>query len=388
MLTILIFVLVLGVLVFVHELGHFVVARMNGIKADEFGFGFPPRIGGIVKDDATGRYRFVRGNTEVASSHTVYSLNWIPLGGFVKIKGEDRDSAQEPDSFAGRSAWTRIRVLGAGVVMNFLLAWFLFSVVLMIGFPEQVDPEKRGSYATTSIQILQVQPHTPADEIGLKAGDVIQTLDAQPVTSLDFVSTYIREHRGGLKGMFQKLKSSMEEWKKHYETNKQSRDFASVMPSSGKTISIDDVNEYLKNYKDQHSINIIDQLPEISQIIFNMKWSIWKNKNNNFVTCDNPLYLIRPASIKKYGTNVIGSQPGLLYNDVELTVPLASGRLLLAGWILEQDSYFEVDDDLAEKMNHRTICSSSERIITNSKEKAEMIKNKYTETAYKQARKA
>jgi regulator of sigma E protease len=197
MLTILIFVLVLGVLVFVHELGHFVVARMNGIKADEFGFGFPPRIGGIVKDDATGRYRFVRGNTEVASSHTVYSLNWIPLGGFVKIKGEDRDSAQEPDSFAGRSAWTRIRVLGAGVVMNFLLAWFLFSVVLMIGFPEQVDPEKRGSYATTSIQILQVQPHTPADEIGLKAGDVIQTLDAQPVTSLDFVSTYIREHRGG-----------------------------------------------------------------------------------------------------------------------------------------------------------------------------------------------
>jgi hypothetical protein len=197
-----------------------------------------------------------------------------------------------------------------------------------------------------------------------------------------------KTHREGLKGMFQKLKSSMEEWKKHYETNKQSRDFASVMPSSGKTISIDDVNEYLKNYKDQHSINIIDQLPEISQIIFNMKWSIWKNKNNNFVTCDNPLYLIRPASIKKYGTNVIGSQPGLLYNDVELTVPLASGRLLLAGWILEQDSYFEVDDDLAEKMNHRTICSSSERIITNSKEKAEMIKNKYTETAYKQARKA
>ncbi len=196
MLTILIFVLVLGVLVFVHELGHFVVARMNGIKADEFGFGFPPRIGGVVKDDVTGRYRFVRGNTEVISPHTVYSLNWIPLGGFVRIKGEDRDSAQEPDSFAGRSAWTRIQVLGAGVVMNFLLAWLLFSVVLMIGFPEQVDPEKRESYATTSIQILQVQPHTPADEIGLKAGDVIQTLDAQPVTSLDFVSTYIREHRG------------------------------------------------------------------------------------------------------------------------------------------------------------------------------------------------
>ncbi len=90
MLTILIFVLVLGVLVFVHELGHFMVARMNGIKADEFGFGFPPRLAGIVKDDATGRYRLVWGNVSVSSPHTVYSINWIPLGGFVKIKGEDR----------------------------------------------------------------------------------------------------------------------------------------------------------------------------------------------------------------------------------------------------------------------------------------------------------
>ncbi|MGB3073274.1 MAG: RIP metalloprotease RseP [Candidatus Moraniibacteriota bacterium] len=196
MLTILIFALVLGVLVFVHELGHFLVARMNGIKADEFGFGFPPRIFGVVKDDATGRYRFVRGNTDVVSPHTVYSLNWIPLGGFVKIKGEDRNSAAEVDSFASRSAWTRIKVLGAGVAMNFLLAWLLFSIVLMLGFPEQIDPTNRGKYTRTDVQILQVQPHTPAEEIGLKAGDIILALDTTPVTTLDFVSTYIREHRG------------------------------------------------------------------------------------------------------------------------------------------------------------------------------------------------
>lgn len=196
MLTILIFALVLGILVFVHELGHFLVARMNGIKADEFGFGFPPRIFGFVKDDATGRYVFVRGNVEVKSPHTVYSLNWIPLGGFVKIKGEDRDSVQEDDSFAGRGAWTRIKVLGAGVFMNFLLAWLLFSIVLMLGFPEQIDPAERGKYAKTNVQILQVQPHTPAEEIGLKAGDVILALDSVPVTSLDLVSDYIGEHRG------------------------------------------------------------------------------------------------------------------------------------------------------------------------------------------------
>lgn len=196
MLTILIFVLVLGVLVFVHELGHFAVARFHGIKADEFGFGFPPRIFGVVKDEATGKYRFVKGNADVASENTVYSLNWIPLGGFVKIKGEDRNAPAGADSFAGRSAWTRIKVLGAGVFMNFLLAWLLFSIVLMLGFPEQVDPADRGQYGPTSIQILQVQPGTPAEDIGLKAGDVLLRLDGTPVTTLDGVSSYIRDHRG------------------------------------------------------------------------------------------------------------------------------------------------------------------------------------------------
>lgn len=197
MLTILIFILVLGVLVFVHELGHFAVARFHGIKADEFGFGFPPRMFGVVKDDVTGKYRFVRGNAEVVSENTVYSLNWIPLGGFVKIKGEDRNAPLGADSFASRSAWTRIKVLGAGVFMNFLLAWFLFSIVLMLGFPEQVDPENRAKYTgPTSVQILQVQPETPAADIGLKAGDVILALDGTPVTTLNFVSDYIRNHRG------------------------------------------------------------------------------------------------------------------------------------------------------------------------------------------------
>ncbi len=80
--------------------------------------------------------------------------------------------------------------------MNFLLAWVLFSIVLMLGFPEQIDPAHRNEYGKTDIQILQVQPGTPADEIGLKAGDLILSLDTTEVTSVESVSAYIRERRG------------------------------------------------------------------------------------------------------------------------------------------------------------------------------------------------
>ncbi len=196
MLTILIFVLVLGILIFVHELGHFLTARRNGIKAEEFGFGFPPRIFGFVFDEFTKKFRLVKGNENVESPHTVYSLNWIPLGGFVRIKGEDRDSAQEPDSFAGKSVWIRFKVLVAGVVMNFFLAWVLFAAVLMIGFPEQIDPANRSNYSDIKVQILQVQPSTPAEEIGLLAGDTIKKLDTTSIKNVEAVSEYIAAHKG------------------------------------------------------------------------------------------------------------------------------------------------------------------------------------------------
>ncbi len=198
MLTLLVFVLVLGVLIFVHELGHFLTARRHGVKAEEFGFGFPPRIFGFVFDDFTKKYRFVRGNESVESPHTVYSLNWIPLGGFVRIKGEDRTEAiaADPDSFAGKSAWIRFQILVAGVVMNFLLAWLLFAAVLMLGFPEQIDPADRGRYAETKVQILQVMPGTPAETIGLLPGDVLKRLDTTPVKTLETVTGYIGEHKG------------------------------------------------------------------------------------------------------------------------------------------------------------------------------------------------
>ena len=146
MFSILIFIVVLGVLVFVHELGHFLTAKFHGIHSDEFGFGFPPRLAGIHKDEESGKYRLVWGNKEVATKNTIYSLNWIPLGGFVKIKGEDGiDITEEKDSLAEKSAWVRIQVTVAGVVMNLIMAWVLIAIVLMIGLPQPIEDSKYAS---------------------------------------------------------------------------------------------------------------------------------------------------------------------------------------------------------------------------------------------------
>jgi len=175
MLTTLIFIAILGILILVHEMGHFLVARRNGIKAEEFGFGFPPRIFGFYKQDKSGKYKLVFGNKNIKSKSTVYSLNWIPLGGFVKIKGENGSGKKEEDSFAFKSAWIRSKVLAAGVTMNFILAWILISFVFMLGIPETIDSDAsiQSSSSFSKIQIVEVLPDSPAEKSKLEMGDEI-----------------------------------------------------------------------------------------------------------------------------------------------------------------------------------------------------------------------
>lgn len=196
LMAILIFIVILGVLVLVHELGHFITARRNGIKASEFGFGFPPRIVGVVKDDVAKKYRIVWGSKDVESPNTIYSINWIPLGGFVRIEGEDGSNGDDPKSFASKSTWVRIRVLLAGVAMNFVLAWVLFSAVLFIGAPQAVTSGEQGKYPDAKIQVIEVKPGTPAAMMGLQSGDVIVTLNGTKTTDMRMVSDFIGAHKG------------------------------------------------------------------------------------------------------------------------------------------------------------------------------------------------
>ncbi len=195
MVSFFIFLVVLASLVLFHELGHFIIARRNGIKADEFGFGFPPRICGIYKDDTTGRYKIVWGDKNIESSHTIYSFNWLPLGGFVRIKGEDGQN-QDPDSFGNKSAWVRVKVLGAGVFMNFVLAWILISVVFTIGLPQPIDSTEATRYSDVKIQILEVKKGSPAETMGLQLGDEVLMIAGEKMKTLDAIKETILNNKG------------------------------------------------------------------------------------------------------------------------------------------------------------------------------------------------
>ena len=184
------------VLVLVHEFGHFFSAKKFGIKVDEFGFGFPPKLFGVKK-----------GETE-------YTFNLLPIGGFVKIFGEDpnEENTTGPDaerSFVNKPKWKQAIVLFAGVLANFLLAWLLFSVGFMSGLPTSVGSEPDG-YTATDIHlvVLSVLPNSPAETAGLKTGDKIvyiksnnlSTTYISPETVKSFVAPGKKVEIGYLRG--------------------------------------------------------------------------------------------------------------------------------------------------------------------------------------------
>jgi len=182
--TIVVFLLVLSVLVFVHELGHFMTAKKFGVGVSEFGFGFPPRAIGFYKN-WQGKWKKVIGGKEVTDAKdTVYSVNYIPLGGFVKIKGENGDDATDKDSFASRPIWQRFLILVAGVTMNVILAMALFSLGYMIGLPSSADNLPKSAIVTQSnVQIMDVSKDSPAAKAGIIAGDTILKVNDQSVGS-------------------------------------------------------------------------------------------------------------------------------------------------------------------------------------------------------------
>lgn len=189
--SIILFIIVLVVLILVHEFGHFISAKRSGIRVDEFGIGFPPRIIGKKIGETT------------------YSLNWIPFGGFVKIFGEDpnEESISGPDSkrsFVNKKRRIQALVIVMGVVFNMLLALVLFSAGFFIGMPvSDSDPlivDKGYEITNQKLTVISVLAETPAETSGLKAGDKILSVatrsEAVEVLDGDTVSSFIANHSG------------------------------------------------------------------------------------------------------------------------------------------------------------------------------------------------
>lgn len=149
---------VIVVLVVVHEFGHFIAAKLSGMRVDEFGLGYPPRARTLGK-----------------KGETVYTLNWIPFGGFVKIHGEDGSEKgdHDPRAFGSKNRFVQAIVLVAGVTMNALLAYVLIVSALMLGTPRAIAPEEIAVAQNVQLLAAEVLPASPADIAGLKPGDVV-----------------------------------------------------------------------------------------------------------------------------------------------------------------------------------------------------------------------
>jgi regulator of sigma E protease len=240
--AVIVFVIVLGLMVFVHELGHFIVAKRTGVVVEEFAFGYPPRLlkywqseGKIVLDgqemvighktevsrqvevgarvvyesatQADGRSvvtriqavpaelsdeeaaaRFGRPVSQVGqlTRGTEYTINWIPFGGYVRMLGEEDPTA--PGSLASKSKRVRVAVLTAGAFMNIVLAVVIFGVMFMLGVP--------GHTASDSVMVTAIATGSPAEAAGLHVGDIVISVDGIQVKTPEEVVTLANERRG------------------------------------------------------------------------------------------------------------------------------------------------------------------------------------------------
>jgi len=183
--SVILFIIILAILVFVHELGHFLIAKKSGIKVSEFGIGFPPRIWGKQVGE------------------TLYSINAIPFGGFVKILGEDSEDPElvGPDkerSILAKPRLVQAAVLAGGVFFNVLFAWFLITTGYIVGLPTPVDHTGPGIVENPHLVLTMVAPLSPAEIGKLKAGDIVLSVTSEKNTLKEIngenVSNFIQAH--------------------------------------------------------------------------------------------------------------------------------------------------------------------------------------------------
>jgi regulator of sigma E protease len=195
MLAVIAFLIVLSVLILIHEAGHYFASRMFGVKADEFGYGLPPRIIGFVKEG--GKWKRVKARDKRTYKNTIWSLNWLPIGGFVRIKGEGGEETNDPDSFQSKPVWQRFVIIAAGVIMNWVLAVVLLSFGFMIGIPAMIDDLPNGATVSQrEVMIIDTIKDGAASRAGIEPMDVIIRVDGDEPRTIGAVQESIVNQDG------------------------------------------------------------------------------------------------------------------------------------------------------------------------------------------------
>ena len=180
-------IIVLTILVVAHELGHALVAKRYGVVVEEFGVGFPPRAWAKKLKNS-----FLGKNVE-------YSVNWLPLGGFVKLQGEN-DSADKPGDYGTATFWQKTRILLAGVAVNWLLAAAILSVLAAVGMPRVLDDQfyipSDIQRITQPVELVSAEDGLPAAQAGLKAGDKILRFAGSTVENPVELSQLAKQNSG------------------------------------------------------------------------------------------------------------------------------------------------------------------------------------------------
>lgn len=179
--------LILVALVAIHEFGHGLVARRNGVVVEEFGIGFPPR--------AWTR----KVNKSLLGSNVLYTLNWLPLGGFVKLQGE-HDADKEKGDYGSVSFWAKTKILLAGVAVNWLAAALLFTILALVGIPKLIDGQFMINADSRTVRqspaVSFVAPDSPADKAGLTVNDQIIKIDGEKLSDATDLASITKAKKG------------------------------------------------------------------------------------------------------------------------------------------------------------------------------------------------
>lgn len=192
--------LVLMLLVTLHEFGHFVAARRNGVRVLEFGIGFPPRAVAWVKNPKTKKWaRLKKQDWGKPQEGLIFSLNFLPIGGFCQMDGESAFDERK-GTFGAASFWKKTKILFAGVAMNWLVAFLILTILAWVGMPDfmedqfTIDSDTRVEYVP--VKITTVVEGSPAEVAGVRVGDFVVAIDGEQMRHGNEIIDYNSEHAG------------------------------------------------------------------------------------------------------------------------------------------------------------------------------------------------